>query len=120
VASLPLGVVTFFPQPLGPGGMIEVQDGLADHDIASRIRGYIVESFLFGDDGGLQDSDPLIESGVIDSTGVMEIVAFLEETFSMEIDEEDLVADNLDSIERLAAFVARSLSRGGGAEEVAS
>ena len=98
--------------------MIEVQDEMVDSGIASRIRGYIVESFLFGDDGGLRDGDSLIESGVIDSTGVMEIVAFLEETFSIEVDEDDLVADNLDSIERLAKFVAR-VSRGG-AEEAAS
>ena len=104
--------------------MSTVDDKALHDETASRIRAYIVESFLFGDDSGVGDDDSLIESGVIDSTGVMEVVAFLEETFAIEIDEEDLVADNLDSVNRLTRFVGRQLPREGGrrddAEEAAS
>ncbi|MEX0666242.1 MAG: acyl carrier protein [Acidimicrobiia bacterium] len=94
--------------------MTNSPDGGYELGTAARIHAYIVESFLFGDDDGFGDADSLIESGVIDSTGVMEIVAFLEETFALEIDEEDLIADNLDSVERLATFVDRQLVHGAG------
>jgi acyl carrier protein len=78
----------------------------ATDDVAGRIHGYIVDSFLLGQD----DLDPdgsLIAAGVVDSTGVMEIVEFLETTFGIEIDDDDLVQDNLDSVKRLVAFVER-------------
>lgn len=73
--------------------------------MTTRIRGFIVETFLLGDDDGFDDSDSLIEGGIVDSTGVMEIVAFLEETYGIAIDDDELVADNLDSVERLRKFV---------------
>lgn len=81
-------------------------------DVAERIRAFLVDSFLLGDDDGLTDDDSLIESGVVDSTGVMEVVTFLEESFAIAIDDDELVADNLDSVVRLAAFVRRKLDAG--------
>jgi acyl carrier protein len=77
--------------------------------VAERIRAFLVDSFLLGDDGGFDDADSLIEAGIVDSTGVMEVVTFLEETFVIDIADDELVADNLDSVERLAAFVRRKL-----------
>jgi acyl carrier protein len=71
------------------------------------IRAYIVDSFLLGDGDGLADGDSLIESGALDSTGVVEVVTFLEETFRIEVADDDLVPENLDSIERLTDFVQR-------------
>ena len=76
-------------------------------DVAVRVRAFLVDTFLLGDDDGFADDESLLDSGIVDSTGVMEVVAFLEESFGIEIDDDELVADNLDSVQRLAAFVAR-------------
>jgi len=70
-----------------------------------QIRSYIVENFLLGDEGELTASDSLLESGVLDSTGVLELVGFIEETFGVEVSNEDLVPENLDSINNVASFV---------------
>jgi acyl carrier protein len=73
--------------------------------VTTRIRDFVVETFLLGDDDGFDDDDSLIEGGIVDSTGVMEIVAFLEETYGVAVADDELVAENLDSITRLRAFV---------------
>ncbi len=75
-----------------------------------QIRGYIVENFLLGEDDGFADSDSLLESGVVDSTGVLELVMFLETSFKIEVQDEDLVPENLDTIRDLASFVERKLN----------
>jgi acyl carrier protein len=79
----------------------------AGDDVAARVRAFLVDTFLLGDDDGFADDESLLDSGIVDSTGVMEVVAFLEESFGIEIDDDELVADNLDSVQRLATFVAR-------------
>lgn len=72
------------------------------------IRSFIVESFLFGEEAGLPaDQDSLIESSIIDSTGVLELVAFLEDKFGFTIADADIVPANLDSVDAIAAFVQR-------------
>ena len=81
-------------------------DGNTD-EIAQRVRAFLVDTFLLGDDDGFGNGESLLDSGIVDSTGVMEVVAFLEESFAITVDDDELVADNLDSVERLAAFVAR-------------
>ena len=78
--------------------------------IREQLRRFIVENFLFGQDTGFQDSDSFLEHGIIDSTGVLELVGFLEQRFGMSLQDGDLVPDNLDSIDRLAAFI-RSRTR---------
>lgn len=87
--------------------------GSAAGDIAGRVRGFLVDSFLLGDDDGFANDESLLDAGIIDSTGVMEVVTFLEEAFEIEVDDEELVADNLDSVDRLAAVVGRKLARSG-------
>ena len=77
--------------------------------IKEQIRSYIVEIFLLGDEGELSAGDSLLESGVLDSTGVLELVGFLEQTFGIEVANEDLVPENLDSISNVASFVERKL-----------
>ena len=78
--------------------------------LARQVRAFLVDTFLLGDDDGFGDDESLLDSGIVDSTGVMEVVAFLEESFGIVIDDDELIADNLDSVERLAAFVARKSS----------
>jgi acyl carrier protein len=70
----------------------------------------VVESFLFGNDGGLTDTQSLLDAGVIDSTGVLELVSFLERTYRIRINDEDLVPENLDSIASIAEFLQRKLA----------
>ena len=74
----------------------------------TAIRSYIVKNFLFGvDDDTLKAEDSLLEKGVIDSTGVLEVVAFLDEHFGVTVQDDELVPANFESIQKLAAFVNR-------------
>jgi acyl carrier protein len=74
--------------------------------IQTLIRDYILENFLYTDDGKkLGNDDSFLENGVIDSTGVVELVMFVEETFGFEVADEDIVPEHFDSVERLARYV---------------
>jgi acyl carrier protein len=77
-------------------------------DVKSKIREYIIENFLFGDAAPLADDTmSLLDEGIIDSVGVMELVAFLEQDFGLAVADDELIPENLDSIENLAGFVTR-------------
>lgn len=73
----------------------------------SKIRDFIIENFLFGNADGLQDDTSFLEEGIIDSTGVLELVTFLEETFEIQVDDEELIPENLDSINNVTAYLER-------------
>ncbi len=76
--------------------------------IESEIRQFLAANFFLGDDPSeLGGSASLIEAGVIDSTGVLELVGFLEETFGVRIQDDELVPENLDTIDNIVAFVSR-------------
>ncbi len=71
-----------------------------------QIRNFIIENFLFGEsDNGFQDTDSLLERGIIDSTGVLELVAFLEETYGIQVEDEELLPENLDSIGNICQYL---------------
>jgi len=78
--------------------------------IQEQIRNYIIENLLFGSDN-LRDEDSFLEHGVVDSTGVLELVLFAEETFGITVDEEEILPDHFDSISSLARYVTRKLDR---------
>ncbi len=78
-------------------------------EIEQDIRGFLVETFLFGNAEKLQNDEPLLGK-VIDSHGVVELVVFLQDHFSITVEDEEVVSENLDSVNRVAAFVARKLS----------
>jgi acyl carrier protein len=70
------------------------------------LRLFLAENFLLGEEfRGLPGSASLIEAGIIDSTGVLELVGFLEETYDIRITEAELVPENLDSIDNIVRFV---------------
>ena len=72
----------------------------------TEIRQFVVENFLFGqNDKQVSDTQSFLESGIIDSTGVLELIAFLESKYAISIADEELVPANLDSVERVARFV---------------
>ena len=76
----------------------------------SKIRAFIIENFLFGNDDGLKDETSFLEEGIIDSTGVLELVNFLEEDFDITIDDEELIPENLDSINNVATYLERKIN----------
>jgi acyl carrier protein len=72
-----------------------------------HVRSFVVENFLFGDQGQLSDETSFIGSGVIDSTGILELIAFLEEAYALTIEDEEIIPENLDSCGRVARFLER-------------
>ncbi len=76
-------------------------------DTKEKVRAFIVENFMFGNDEGLSDDTSFLEQGIIDSTGVLELVDFLEETFSIKVDDEELIPENLDSIQNLVVYLSK-------------
>ena len=79
-------------------------------DTKQRVREFVTGNFFVQDAAGLTDSASLLDLGVVDSTGVLEIMGFLESTFGVTVEDDEIVPDNLDSIERIAAFVERKRS----------
>ena len=75
---------------------------------SDKIRAFIFSNFLFdAQESALDNDTSFLEQGIIDSTGVLELVEWLEETFAMKVDDEELIPENLDSVNRLAQFIAR-------------
>lgn len=75
--------------------------------IEQQIWNLIVENFLFGESIGLSKEDSLLEKGIIDSTGVLELIAFIEETYDIKVKDEELVPENLDSIVNITDYILR-------------
>ena len=80
-------------------------------ELASSIRQFIIENFLFGEDNNLKEETSFLESGVIDSTGILELVSYLEETFGISVEDEELVPENLDSIANVVAYLGKKKVR---------
>jgi acyl carrier protein len=76
-------------------------------DVKSKIKTFIIENYLFGDDEGLEESTSFLDEGIVDSTGILELIEFISEEFSITVDDEELVPENLDSINNVTAFIGR-------------
>jgi acyl carrier protein len=74
-----------------------------------KIKNFIIDNFLFGNADGVNDDTSFLEEGIIDSTGVLELINFLEEEFLINVEDEELVPENLDSINNVEAFTIRKL-----------
>jgi acyl carrier protein len=73
-----------------------------------EIRQFLADIFFLGDDpSGIPGSKSLIEAGIIDSTGVMELVGFLEEQYGIRIEDDELLPENLDTVDNIVRFVTR-------------
>jgi len=73
----------------------------------NTVQTFMVDNFLFGDGERLKEDTSFLESGIIDSTGILELVTFIEETWGIKIEDDELVPENLDSLNRIAAFLAK-------------
>jgi len=79
------------------------------NETREKVRAFIIDHFLFGQGNDLKDDASFLEQGIIDSTGVLELVTFLEQTFSIKIDADETLPDNLDSIDVICRFVESKL-----------
>lgn len=87
-------------------------------DIKDKVLDYIVDNFLMGDGAGaIKDDTSFLDIGIIDSTGVIELVAFLEKTYDIRVEDEEMVPDNLDSLNNIERYVHRKMKE---SEQVAT
>ena len=80
-------------------------------ELKDKIRTFVVENFLFGNNQNLEDTTSFLEEGIIDSTGVLELVTFIEEEFSIIVEDEELIPENLDSIYNVTAYLGKKIIR---------
>ena len=74
-----------------------------------KVRAFVVDNFLFGNADGLKDDSSFLDEGIIDSTGILELVSFLEEEFGIAVEDEELIPENLDSIANVTAYLERKM-----------
>jgi len=82
--------------------------------IKERIKTFIQDNFLLGDKNrAIKEDESFLQSGIIDSTGVLELVNFIEETYNIKVEDEELIPENLDSINNLIAYIKRKSEKTG-------
>ena len=73
-----------------------------------KVRDYILDNYLFTDDqSALSNEDSFLDKGIIDSTGIMEVIFFLEEEFGVQVEDDEMVPENLDSVKNIVAYIER-------------
>ena len=90
--------------------------GSINMNIIYELRNFVVENFLFGDGENLKEDTSFMDSGIIDSTGILELISFLEEKYGIRIEDEELVPENMDSLQNVARFVNRKVGGSTGGE----
>lgn len=76
-----------------------------------KIKDFIVNNFLFGEDNGFNGETSFLEEGIVDSMGILELISFLEETFNIKIEDDELIPQNLDSLNNITNFLEKKLAR---------
>lgn len=79
-------------------------------DNSSKVREFVVENFLFGDGEVLKYDTSFMKEGIIDSTGILELVFFVEEIFGFSVEDDELVPENMDSLQNITRFIDRKLN----------
>lgn len=79
-------------------------------DYAGEVRDFVIANYLLGKDNGFSNDDSFLELGLIDSTGILELITHLESTYGIEVTDDELNPDNLDTVNRIAAFLTRKRS----------
>jgi acyl carrier protein len=74
----------------------------------ATIRNYILENYLFTEDQtALESTDSFLDKGILDSTGILEVIYFLEEEFGIKVEDTEMVPENLDSVSNIVTFIGR-------------
>ncbi|MDH5572246.1 MAG: acyl carrier protein [Gammaproteobacteria bacterium] len=77
-------------------------------DFETELRSFILENYLFTDDDAqLKNDDSFLESGIIDSTGILEVITFIQDTKGIVVDDDEMIPENLDSVNNVLAYVAK-------------
>ena len=76
-------------------------------ELQQQIRDFVATNFYVADPNSLEDRTSLLDQGIIDSTGVLEVIMFIETTFGVTVDDREMLPENLDSIERIASYIGR-------------
>jgi len=93
--------------------MTSVEKPISQREIAARLRDYIAENFLmFAGVDHIGDSDSFLELGIIDSTGILELVGHVEATFGIHVEDDEMAPENLDSLDNLSAYIVRKSADG--------
>jgi acyl carrier protein len=74
-----------------------------------EVRRFVVANYLLGREDGFKNDDSFLEQGIIDSTGILELISHLEATYAIEVTDDELNPDNLDSIDKISAYLTRKL-----------
>lgn len=74
--------------------------------VSDRVRAFVLRNFYVPDPDAVGDTTSLLDAGIIDSTGVLELIEFVEDAFRVTVDESEMLPENLDSVAAIAAFVA--------------
>ena len=80
-------------------------------DVLDTVRAFVVENFLFGDDSRIGPDTSFLKGGILDSTGVLELIGFLEEKFSIRVEDDEVVPDNLDSLNKIALYISKKTAK---------
>ena len=76
--------------------------------LEEQIRGYVLENYLFTDDqSALNSDDSFLEKGILDSTGILEVIYFIEDEFDVKVEDEEMIPENLDSVNRIVAYIGK-------------
>lgn len=79
--------------------------------LKTELRDFIIQNFLYGqEDNGFTDNDSFLEKGIIDSTGVLELVSFIEGKYEISVADEELIPDNFDSLNKLSTFISNKIN----------
>jgi len=77
--------------------------------LRDQIRNFILENFILENPQDLADDESMLEKGIMDSTGILELVAFIESTFEIKVEDEELNRENLESIKNIVSYLERKL-----------
>lgn len=76
-------------------------------ELKEQVRQFIVSNFYVADPASLNDDASLLDAGIVDSTGVLEVITFIEGTFGVTVEDNEMLPENLDAVNRIAAFVQK-------------
>ena len=85
--------------------------GVEGMDVLETVKAYVLENFLFGDDSRIGPETDFLENGILDSTGVLELVGFLEEKFGIRVEDDELVPDNMNSLEKISLYISKKTGK---------
>ena len=80
-------------------------------EIVKKVKDYIEKNFVYDQETKLKNDESLLDTGLVDSTGILEVVSFIEETYEISIQDEEMIPDNLDSIDKIASFIMRKKNK---------